>query len=118
MHSDYTGPGYALIAKRRSLTKTEKMGLLADTNGQCWVDYMYPGICPQKGAFLTVKTVRAAHKTAHSRGGDDFVPMCEYCNAEQGTLPLEEYMLILEHRFNNLYPRLDRPENLLYTEFL
>jgi hypothetical protein len=102
MFSDFTGPGYALTANRRSLTKTEKMGLLAETNGQCWVDYYYPGVCPQQSAFLTVNTVRAAHKTAHSRGGDDFVGMCQHCNAEQGTLPLEEYELILKHRYAKL----------------
>jgi hypothetical protein len=98
MSSDHVGPGYALTAKRRSLTKTEKMGLLAMTNGLCWNDYHNPGSCPQQGTYLTVHTVRAAHRTAHSRGGDDFVPMCEYCNAVQGVFELDEYEVVLLYR--------------------
>lgn len=98
MSFNYVGPGYALTAKRRSLTKTEKMALLAMTNGQCWMDYHHPGSCPQQGTYLTVNTVRAAHRTAHSRGGDDFVPMCEYCNAEQGVFELDEYEVVIMYR--------------------
>ena len=112
MCSDHVGPGFALTAKRRSLTKTEKMGLLAMTNGQCWMDYHYPGSCPQQGEYLTVHTVRAAHRTAHSRGGDDFVPMCDYCNSEQGVFDLDEYEMI------KMYRKLSENEKIAFRQQL
>jgi hypothetical protein len=118
MNHDFSKIGVTPLAKYRSKTKAEKAEMLLETEGKCWVDYMYPGICPQRGKRLTEKTVIAAHIIAHSKGGNDCVPMCAHCNAEQSTLPLDEYVLILEHRFKRLYPRLDRSENLLYTEFL
>jgi hypothetical protein len=115
---DFSKIGVTPLAKTRSKTKAEKALMLLETKGKCWVDYHYSGVCPQKGKRLTEDTVVAGHIVAHSKGGDDCVPMCAYCNAEQSTLPLSEYILILEHRFKRLYPRLDRSENLLYTEFL
>lgn len=99
---DLSKIGVQRLASKRSKTEAEMIRLRLETNGLCWVDYHYPGVCPQKGKRLNSKTDRAAHKVAHSLGGDDCVAMCEHCNAEQGTLPLEEYELILKHRFAKL----------------
>ncbi len=118
MNRDFSKIGVTPLAKNRSKTKAEKALMLLETKSLCWVDYMYPGICPQRGKRLNEKTVIAAHIIAHYKGGNDCVAMCEHCNAEQSTLPLSEYILILEYRFKKLNPGLDRTSNLLYTEFL
>lgn len=102
MSIDFDSLGVTVFADSRSKTKEEKLVMLAETEGKCWVDFHYPGVCPQKGRKLTVKTVIAAHIVAHSKGGDDCVGMCAHCNAEQGVLPLEEYELILKHRYKKL----------------
>jgi hypothetical protein len=125
MNYDFSKIGVTVLAATRSKTQAEKDLMLLDTDGKCWVDHFYPGLCAQKGKRLSaytikknVKTVRAGHIIAHSKGGDDCVPMCDSCNADQSALPLYDYVLVLEGRFKRLYPRLDRFENLLYTEFL
>ncbi len=94
--------GIIRMAKNRSKTNAEKEEMLLETESKCWVDFHYPGVCPQKGKRLSAKTVIAAHIVAHSKGGDDCVGMCAHCNAEQGVLPLEEYELILKHRYKKL----------------
>lgn len=118
MTYDFTKIGVTPLAATRSKTQAEKDLMLLETDGKCWVDYHYSGICSQKGKRLTKKETVAAHIIAHSKGGDDCVPMCEKCNADQSALPLEEYVLILEHRIRKLRGELDRTPNLLYTEFL
>jgi hypothetical protein len=100
--SNFAKLGIVALAANRSKTEAEMVRLRLETRGLCWVDYHYSGVCPQKGKRLNSKTDRAAHKVAHSRGGDDCVAMCNHCNAEQGTLPLEEYELILKHRYAKL----------------
>jgi hypothetical protein len=102
MNYDPSDFGVTFLAAGRSKTKEQKLVMLAETEGKCWVDYYYPGVCPQKGRKLTVNTVIAAHIVAHSKGGDDCVGMCAHCNAEQGVLPLEEYELILKHRYKKI----------------
>jgi len=118
MNRDLSKIGVTPLAKNRSKTKAEKAVMLLETKSLCWVDYMYPGICPQRGKRLNENTVIAAHIIAHSKGGNDCVAMCGHCNAEQSTLPLDEYILILEHRFGKLNGIIDNRANLLYTEFL
>jgi hypothetical protein len=98
MNYDPNNFGVTFLAAGRSKTKDQKLVMLAETEGKCWVDYHHPGVCPQKGRKLTVNTVIAAHIVAHSKGGDDCVGMCEHCNAEQGVLPLDEYEIALLYR--------------------
>ena len=49
MNYDPSDFGVTFLAAGRSKTKDQKMMMLAETEGKCWVDYHYPGVCPQKG---------------------------------------------------------------------
>jgi hypothetical protein len=121
MNYDFSKIGVTLLAQHRSRTDAEKSLMLIETDGKCWVHFHYPELClsrPKNGKRLMLKETVAAHIIAHSKGGDACVPMCDKCNTDQGAASLEEYVGILEMRMRKLYPRLYRPVNLLYTEFL
>jgi hypothetical protein len=121
MAYDFSKIGVTLLAHHRSRTDAEKSLMLIETDGKCWVHFHYPELClsrPKNGKRLAIKETVAAHIIAHSKGGDDCVPMCDKCNNDQGAASLEEYVLVLEHRLKKLNSGLDRPVNFLYTEFL
>ena len=82
---------------QRSVSRKTREELLELSGRRCYID-IKTDHCPLQGKELSLDDSVYGHDLAHSKGGKDGMVLCRHCNANMGTMRMNEYINYLNNR--------------------